>query len=257
MDGLPHRVMTDSRQSRYSRRSETGGSDHITRWNTAKDIVEGEAKITANDRATSATDAERTWSWTPGNDTDRRRSASKVDKTRRPSGPLLADSNLHNLPGGGLPGSRPTSTTDHQLEEAKKESRRLRRNLKESGDYLGVQGINPETGQLDIITPTDSDKSSLNQETQQKLFVLEKTLKDARHSYKATKKQSQQEVKKLLQQNEEEKLQRLEKGKEKAKSITQAVKWRRHTRQWSSAQEPELSPIAQSFASSTLASSGK
>lgn len=38
--------------------------------------------------------------------------------------------------------------------------RRQRRSLKESGDYLGVQGVNPLTGKPDHITPFSSDERS-------------------------------------------------------------------------------------------------
>lgn len=47
--------------------------------------------------------------------------------------------------------------------------RRLqRRSLKESGDYLGVQGVNPLTGEPDHITPFSSDeRSEINVDTKQ------------------------------------------------------------------------------------------
>ncbi|KHN96037.1 uncharacterized protein MAM_06142 [Metarhizium album ARSEF 1941] len=143
--------------------------------------------------------------------------------------------------------SQSESITELQLVQKKKEARRLRRNLKQSGDYLGVQGFNPETGQLDVMTSTDSDRSSsLSQETQKKLLILRNTLRDARHSYTSAKEKRENEGKKILWKNEKEKLRRLEKDKEEVKDINKTVKWKRHARQWSSAQEPDLSPIAQS-----------
>lgn len=125
-----------------------------------------------------------------------------------------------------------------QVIEAKKEARRQRRNLKESGDYLGVQGVNPETGQLDVVTPSDSERSSTSQETQQKVSVLLGALRDARHSYKHAKTQGNEASGTVL-----------ESDTTKVQRLGQHVTWRQ-TRQWSSAQEPELSPVVQSLAGS-------
>ncbi|KAG5926873.1 hypothetical protein E4U42_002840 [Claviceps africana] len=151
-------------------------------------------------------------------------------------------------------GSHSSSTPDVQYIRAKQEARWRRRNLKKSGDYLGVQGFNPETGKLDVLTPSDSDRSILSQETQQKLLVLKNALKDARHHYKSTREKSEQEAQKILLNSEKEKIRRLEKGKEKVQEISQTVTWKRHARQWSSAQEPNLSPIAQSVVETAPAS---
>ena len=46
------------------------------------------------------------------------------------------------------------------LSRREKDLRRQRRGLKESGDYLGVQGVNPETGKLDVVTPTTATTAS-------------------------------------------------------------------------------------------------
>ncbi|TWU72863.1 hypothetical protein ED733_003424 [Metarhizium rileyi] len=188
--------------------------------------------------------ADRKWSWAPGDDTARRR--TDVSHNESKQGPLRVDQKRATDASIGC--SRPQSqcSADLQSIEAKKESRRLRRNLKESGDYLGVQGYNPETGRLDVVTPTDSDRSSLSQETQRKLLVLRNTLRDARHSYKSTKEKSEEEAKKILLKNGKETLRRLDQERTAVKDISKTVKWKRHTRQWSSAQEPDLSPIAQS-----------
>lgn len=52
------------------------------------------------------------------------------------------------------------STRSQQLYLEHRERRRRRRSLKESGDYLGVQGINPRTGEMDVVTPSTSTTSS-------------------------------------------------------------------------------------------------
>ncbi|KAG6005922.1 hypothetical protein E4U54_000265 [Claviceps lovelessii] len=196
----------------------------------------------------------RKTSWVSGNDVQRRgKRGGDSDKEARTALHGASGNQLNVLDAGGS-GSHSSSISDLQYIRAKQEARRLRRNLKESGDYLGVQGFNPETGRLDVITPSDSDMSSLSQETQQKLLVLKNTLKDARHQYKSTREKSEQEAKKILLKSEKERVRRLEKGKERVQEVSQTVTWKRHARQWSSAQEPNLSPIAQSIGETPQAS---
>ncbi|KND87903.1 hypothetical protein TOPH_07468 [Tolypocladium ophioglossoides CBS 100239] len=256
------RQFTESRQSRMS---ETAGSDHIVRWNTAKDISESQLETApARPRAASAavdmgsfTHLGRKWSWAPRDEAEPWWPTESHDETNPPA---TWDRKMDKASAATALESHLASTIDRRLAqtrqmiEAKKEARRQRRNLKESGDYLGVQGINPETGQLDIITPTDSDRSTTSQETQQRLNILRSALKDARHSYKQSKAQNETAAKKVLLASEKHKLRRLEQDKQTVKTISQSVKWRRHTKQWSSAQEPELSPIAQSRAGSVAGS---
>lgn len=250
-------------ESRHSRVSDAAGSDHIVRWNTAKDISESQLETApARPRAAPAAidrgslmSAGRKWSWAPRDEAgpwwppeSHDVTATRVRKTDKASADTAPESHLDPTVDRRLAQTR-------QMIEAKKEARRQRRNLKESGDYLGVQGINPETGQLDVITPTDSDRSSTSQETQQKLNILRNALKDARHSYKHARAQNETAAKKVLLESEKHKLRRLERDKQTLKTISQGVKWRRRTKQWSSAQEPELSPITQSRANSVPGSS--
>ncbi|PNY28687.1 Uncharacterized protein TCAP_01387 [Tolypocladium capitatum] len=244
------RRFTESRQSRMS---ETAGSDDIVRWNTAKDISESQLETAPARQRTastavgmgSRTNPGRKWSWAPRDRTDAWWPAESHDERKQPA---TRDGKVASPMDGRLAQSR-------QAMEAKEEARRQRRNLKESGDYLGVQGINPETGQLDIITPTDSDRSSTSQETQQKLDILRNALKDSRHSYKHAEAHNETAAQRVLRESEKHKLRRLEGDKQRPKTVRQSVKWRRQTKQWSSAQEPELSPIAQSRAGSVLGSS--
>ncbi|OAQ59714.2 hypothetical protein VFPPC_03921 [Pochonia chlamydosporia 170] len=241
-----HRSIPDKR----THRSATVGSNHIMEWNMAKDLSESD-DLRHHAQGGLAMDDERKWSWASGDDTSRRRREMINKKPNQQ--PLLENPGRTNVASAGVEssGSQLLSATDLQFIEAKRESRQRRRNLKESGDYLGVQGFNPETGELDVITPLGSDRSSLSQETRQKLLVLQNALKDARHSYKSTKEKGEQEARMILLKNEKEKLRRLEKGKDAVKDMCKTVKWKRHTRQWSSAQEPDLSPIAQSIFATT------
>lgn len=53
-----------------------------------------------------------------------------------------------------------SAAQSQQLYLERREKRRQRRSLKESGDYLGVQGVNPRTGEMDVLTPSSSSASS-------------------------------------------------------------------------------------------------
>ncbi|QPH15922.1 hypothetical protein C2857_000451 [Epichloe festucae Fl1] len=254
-DDLKHQSKNKPRrpasQTRRNRRGYTVGSDQITEWNLPRNTSDG-GSFRNHIQLDPAMDGDRKWSWAPGDDVQRR---GREHSSKGPRQALHGtnESRLNVLDAGGS-GSLSTPTPNLQSIQAKQEARRLRRNLKESGDYLGVQGFNPETGKLDVITPSNSERSSLSQETQQKLHVLKNALKDARHYYKSTKEKSEEEAKKILLRNEKEKGRRLNKGKDKIQEINKTVTWKRHARQWSSAQEPNLSPIAQSIVETTPAS---
>ncbi|VUC21827.1 unnamed protein product [Clonostachys rosea] len=146
------------------------------------------------------------------------------------------------------PGSWASLTADRRLSEtrraieAKKEMRRQRKDLKESGDYLGVQGINPETGVLDIISPTDSERSASLQ-ADGKVNTLQQVLKNAQSKYNEAVHSSEANY---LQPRSKTGKERIQLGR-----LYPNMKWRRHTKQWSSAQEPNLSPVAQSLKSGT------
>ncbi|PFH59032.1 hypothetical protein XA68_12912 [Ophiocordyceps unilateralis] len=227
--------------------SEAHGPDRILRWNMARDLPERrhetDPAVGPSLRHGAIPDLDREGS---------RASTKEVEPLRRDGEKHAADKADESEP--------PSTTTDVQrhlaqtrlMVEQKREARRQRRSLKESGDYLGVQGINPATGQLDIITPTDSDRSSASLEKEQKLGVLKAALRDARQSYRNVKVQSEREARRMLDK-EAQKLRRLEKEKLKLQNLGQRVRWQKQTKQWSSAQEPELSPIVGSRRGSSMA----
>lgn len=125
------------------------------------------------------------------------------------------------------------SANSQQLYLARRERHRLRRSLRESGDYLGVQGINPATGELDVLTPTSSSASEF--------ASLAQTVSDRRNAYEMARKQLQTE-----------KMRKWERDKEAIKAEHRNnVKWMKKRSGWSSAIEPALSPIAQSSAATT------
>ncbi|CAJ0549054.1 Ff.00g026670.m01.CDS01 [Fusarium sp. VM40] len=134
--------------------------------------------------------------------------------------------------------------------KAKRKAREERNSLRESGDYLGVQGINPQTGVLDVTS--DSGESILSVKTEQKLKKLEA---QARHaSSAAERKEAEIEIVKIHLDHDVKKLRDLERT-EKGLAASATGKWRKGTHQWSSVQEPDLSPIAQSHRSTSALSS--
>lgn len=115
--------------------------------------------------------------------------------------------------------------------------RRQRRSLKESGDYLGVQGVNPLTGEPDHITPFSSDeRSELSVDTRQGHLRIPRTFTTRSNSA-------------------DEKLVGEVQGKgSRRQGSKDSIDTRRHEKQrdasqWSSVQEPNLSPIEQSSVS--------
>ncbi|EQK97455.1 hypothetical protein OCS_06832 [Ophiocordyceps sinensis CO18] len=98
-----------------------------------------------------------------------------------------------------------------------------------------------------MFTRTVSEGDSTSPETQRKLGNLRNALRDARQLYKHPEAQSEKETKRIPE-SERDRLLRLEKDKQTPRNFSQRVRWRTQTKQWSRAQEPGLSPIAQSHA---------
>lgn len=126
------------------------------------------------------------------------------------------------------------SSRSQQLYLDHRERRRRRRSLKESGDYLGVQGINPRTGEMDVVTPSTSTTSS-------PFVSLTRAVQDKRLAYENARKALRSE-----------KLRKWEMDKAALKTERRRkVRWTRRGEQWSSAVEPDLSPITGSSGAST------
>jgi hypothetical protein len=126
---------------------------------------------------------------------------------------------------------------------AKQEARRLRRTLKENGDFLGVTGVNPTTGEMDVLTPTSSSEENQSglpaEHTTSQLAVLARRAQQAREEYEAARRE-------VDMRRQRERRDRAERNKEAIRLAQQPVKWRREEGQWSLVAEPGLSPIAQS-----------
>ncbi|KAI0840898.1 hypothetical protein F5Y06DRAFT_232656 [Hypoxylon sp. FL0890] len=143
-----------------------------------------------------------------------------------------------------------------ELLKSKEETRRDRRSLKESGDWLGVQGADPYSGEYTVLTPTDTLSSDTTpNSTRNKLARLARKKKAARLEYEQIRLLEEQEKDKAKLAKEQAKLNKIERVKEELRRQHQFTKWSQHKRQWSSAAEPNLSPIAQSLDSVALGSS--
>ncbi|KAF4916467.1 hypothetical protein CGCF415_v000550 [Colletotrichum fructicola] len=142
-----------------------------------------------------------------------------------------------------------TTATRTTRAERSIEERRLvhsqRRLLKESGDYLGVQGFNPDTGELDIITPSTS--SSATWALDPKLASFQKTQRKPLDGRRGATVLTEKDTRSVLDR-EKERFARKDREKEELRRAQEKIHWNRNRQQWSSAQEPNLSPIAQSSA---------
>lgn len=72
-------------------------------------------------------------------------------------------------------------TKSQSLYLERHDKRQQRRSLKESGDYLGVQGINPSTGEMDVLTPSSGSTPSSH------FASLARSVQDKRQAYENAK----------------------------------------------------------------------
>lgn len=118
--------------------------------------------------------------------------------------------------------------------------------LEKGDECMRAQGGKPRPAKLDLSKPSRSEKRTPSQESQQKLPSLRSTLRAAKYLYKNAGARSKKDIHQPFPKSGKHKLSRLEKGAEHLQRVNKNTKWRRHRRQWSSAQEPNLSPIPQS-----------
>ncbi|KAB5572530.1 hypothetical protein GE09DRAFT_1217088 [Coniochaeta sp. 2T2.1] len=129
--------------------------------------------------------------------------------------------------------------------DAKRETRRLRRSLKDSGDFLGVQGVNPQTGVMDVLTPTSSSPTDRTMMSAPEPKGHSESMDDFRAEYHhgpRTRDAEEASLERLRQ--EQERLDKIQRKKDSIRAFQQRVRWRKDTNQWSSVAEPDLSPIA-------------
>ncbi|KAI8961651.1 hypothetical protein F5Y11DRAFT_222716 [Daldinia sp. FL1419] len=222
----------------------------LTGWNLAKE------KLPAHNVSTNVTEEpshRRVWSWSPQKGDSRFIENLPRERSRgREQAPDTSD----REPQPPRKSEALTRTEVHELLQSKEETRKTRRNLKESGDWLGVQGADPYSGQFSVLTPTDTLSSeTTNTSTRSKLAGLARKKKAARLEYEQLRLLEEQEKDKARLDREQAKLQKIERVKEELRRQHQFARWSQHKRNWSSAAEPNLSPIAQSLDSVALGSS--
>ncbi|KAG7131247.1 hypothetical protein HYQ45_010174 [Verticillium longisporum] len=127
-----------------------------------------------------------------------------------------------------------------------------RRQLRESGDYLGVQGVNPSTGELDTMTSSSGSQASyLEEELRQKLLAVKRRGSRALRAYRKPVNGLTPDDHASLLQRERQKLLNAGSSSTDVLRARKAVRWRRDPGQWSSVIEPDLSPISGSRQGST------
>jgi len=142
--------------------------------------------------------------------------------------------------------------------DAKREARRLRRSLKESRDFLGVQGINPHTGIMDVLTPTSSSPTDRGMMSAPEPEGYAESMSDFRAAYhRAARTRDAEEASLERLRKEQERLDKVQRKKDLTRALQQRVKWRKDTNQWSSVAEPDLSPIADASTKSRTPRSSK
>lgn len=257
----PRRRMTDSQ---YSMGDVSADSSHIARWNVPKDIPKEQPRLLpprqgavpakpGSSLPPITTQKNRSWSWSPQRGSGDQISVAKLGGVL-PSDGWNGNNNLltrdiKTTETGGLSLDSETAKHKKQLQRrdalrARKARRRQRQSLRESGDFLGVQGVNPHTGELDAMSPTDSSPISTisHQET---VHSVMSTLRDRWKSSRYHMTRDSPSKGKHIEGNDS-KLSGLRKERKRAKDVGKAVRWKRLAGEWSSLQEPNLSPISAS-----------
>ncbi|KAH7391495.1 hypothetical protein BKA64DRAFT_106401 [Cadophora sp. MPI-SDFR-AT-0126] len=136
-------------------------------------------------------------------------------------------------------------TTAQQIFENKKARREQRRSLKESGDYLGVQGANPRTGYWDVSS--GSEPSQMSEETKRKLEEEAREVAERKRRYEEAEMKHRVELERVQTMRENKK------KMEKKMKQRRRGKWQLSENGWSSVAEPDLSPIIQSVVGTPIA----
>jgi hypothetical protein len=139
--------------------------------------------------------------------------------------------------------------------EDKKARREQRRSLRDSGDFLGVQGANPRTGYWDASTGTSSsDPSQVSEETKKKLDQEARDVEKQKKKLDEAQLRHQLELQRIQTLKDQRKIEKAEKAEKKKLEVKARQrrhgKWRHSENGWSSVAEPDLSPIVQSLAGS-------
>ncbi|QGI60647.1 uncharacterized protein FFB20_03353 [Fusarium fujikuroi] len=239
---------------RGGQRSRTGGSDRLVDWNTPKNLGEAVPEPTpaSKDKWNEPSlPTYRRWndfgSLKIGKKHGQKKQSDSIEAEKsKEQQPMRRSSRAQSF-AAAIQGTPSILEVLEANRKARRKAREDRESLRESGDYLGVQGVNPQTGILDLTS--DSGQSTLSSKTEQKLLNLEAQAKSTLSA--AERKEAEIEIVKIHLDHEVAKARRKEKA-EKQLAASATAKWRRGTHQWSSVQEPDLSPIAQSHRSTSV-----
>ncbi|KAI0390682.1 hypothetical protein F5Y17DRAFT_48098 [Xylariaceae sp. FL0594] len=219
--------------------------NELTHWNLPRETSRGtkalEAGIDARHR-------------TPRNRSSHRRTSVHGDKKdvphHPPSRPSADMARAHPAPSSNALESEPRATTRDKIIKAlraKEQRRKNRRDLIESGDWLGVQGADPNSGEFAVLTPTTTiSTDATSPSAKKRLETLAREKKDAKLTYERLKMEEELEKERIAMGKDKSKLQKVQRAKEEARQKHDLPTWSKHRRRWSSAAEPDLSPIAQS-----------
>lgn len=199
--------------------------EELTEWNIAEDVSPRRRAELAV-QADEGTPRSKSQEPMPGNAII----TSRKDPGRQPRRPTLSASQTH------------------ALLKSKEKTRQERRDLKASGDFLPVTGYDPWTGEWNVLTPTEtlsSDTTSPSMDN--KMTKLAHDVREAQQAYETAKSRHKSATERAKLLKAEAKLARIEKMKGELKHRGGSLRWCRHGRNWSSAAEPRLSPIAQSL----------
>lgn len=212
----------DNRSTESAYRRLDMNPEELKEWNIAEDLPVSRCLELAEERANS----------------------SRRPEPSRPS----------TSPTAGRPPT-PSKRTDRHLSAAetqhllrrKQRSQRHHRELKASGDWLGVTGANPQTGQYNVLTPTDSASSDLTPpSTKIEMRKLTKRVQQAERNYQDAKAMEDAATERHVKKKAQMKLDKIELAKAEIQQRHRPLEWKRRDREWSSVREPGLSPIAQS-----------
>ncbi|CZR36682.1 uncharacterized protein FPRO_03058 [Fusarium proliferatum ET1] len=239
---------------RGGQRSRTGGSDRLVDWNTPKNLGEAVPEPTpaSKDKWNEPSlPTYRRWndfgSLEKGKKRGQKKQSDSIEAEKGKEQQPMRRSSIAQSFAAAIQGTPSILEVLEANRKARRKAREDRESLRESGDYLGVQGVNPQTGILDLTS--DSGESTLSSTTEQKLLNLEAQAKSTLSA--AERKEAEIEIVKIHLDHEVAKARRKEKA-EKQLAASATAKWRRGTHQWSSVQKPDLSPIAQSHRSTSV-----
>lgn len=136
-----------------------------------------------------------------------------------------------------------------RMYEDKKVRRANRRSVRESGDFLGIQGANPRTGYWDPSTGTSSsDPSQMSEATRKRIDREARDLKEKRRKWEEAQVKLEAELKRVQSLREKKRKEKVDQKKyEVSARQRRHGKWKVGDNEWSSVAEPDLSPIVQSL----------